>query len=393
MIPITTGTIVGEYRLAERIGAGGMGEVFRAEHVTSGRVVAVKVFGKNVFEARDLARFYQEARIHRSLVHANIAECYELVTVGSTPCLVMEFLGGDSLAGRLQRRGRLSPADALALAAAIARGVAHAHDHGVVHRDIKPANVRAAADGTMKLLDFGIARTAESSGLTAAGKVIGTPQYLSPEQLLGETATPASDVWALGVLLYEAVTGIAPFTGETDEALWKQINSGRVALPSTLVSSPESAEQLQMIDALVLDCLVRDPRRRRLTASEFAEAAIKYREGREGREGGRLKTALRHRRAIAVAVVVIALAALAYSLSGTIPENERGVHHIDANRMATVYINGRRIGRTPVDYTGRIGDAIDVRIEADGAEPQQARIELTTNGTTTFTISDRRERP
>ena len=391
------GTIVGAYRLAERIGAGGMGEVFRAEPLAGGPAVAVKVFSSETIDARELARFYQEARIHRSLVHPNIAVCHELVTVDRTPCLIMELLGGESLAERISRSGRLSAADALAAVRDLARAVAYAHAQGIVHRDIKPANARATVTGELKLLDFGIARTGDVRGLTAVGHVIGTPQYLSPEQFVGSVATPASDVWALGVLLYEAVVGVTPFDGATPDALWAQVNQARVVLPSERVADHD-AHLLRAVDALVSECLVRDPRRRRLSAAALAVRADAALRGTAG--GPRVARTvriwpgtppwLRGRRTLVwfAVAAMLGLAAFWSQQAPDIPEAERGLHHIDANRHAVVYVNGRRSCETPCDYVGRLGELIDVRVEATGAPVQQARIEITSNGTTTFTLPD-----
>lgn len=395
------GTCVGPYRLTERIGAGGMGVVYRAEPLVGGDPVAVKVFGAETTSARDLARFYHEGRIHRSLVHPHIATCHDLINVDGTPCLVMEYLGGESLAERIHRRGRLSAAEALAAVRDLAGAVAHAHSRGVVHRDIKPSNARATTTGVLKLLDFGIARTGDMRGLTASGHVIGTPAYLAPEQFLGAAASPASDVWALGVLLYEAVVGALPFDGATPEALLAQVTLDRLVLPSERVSD-DDPRLLRAVDDIVSACLVRTPARDRLSASSLALRA------RAALRGSALPTPAPQgsvwrawpvgppswRRVSWVAAgALLALVALWWSRPDELPEDERGLHHIDANREAVVYVNGRRACLTPCEYVGRLGDLIDVRIEADGISPQQARIEITSNGTTTFTLPDTRDQP
>lgn len=204
--------IIGNYRLLDFVGAGGMGEVYRAAHVRTGEVVAVKLL-LNAQGADMLQRFRNEAHIHAALRHPNIAAMREFITDGATPAIAMEYIDGDSLDRRIRHAAGLSTRDALALFAPVVDAVAYMHQRGVLHRDIKATNVKIARDGSPKLLDFGIAKSAHSPKLTAEGAVIGTWHYLSPEQLQTGIAESRSDVWALGVLLYEMLTGRLPFDG------------------------------------------------------------------------------------------------------------------------------------------------------------------------------------
>src|SRR5258707_400238 len=196
--------IAGRYRLDELLGRGGMSEVWLAEDLELGRRVAIKLLAPNA----DNARFEREARAVASLAHPNVTQLYDYGESDDRPYIVLEYLPGGTLEERL-RDGKPLPDDqALAIAAGIAAGLAHAHARGVVHRDLKPANVLFDEEGRAKLADFGIARMVAGDGtLTEAGTVLGTAAYISPEQASGAPASEASDVYSFGVLLYRMLTG------------------------------------------------------------------------------------------------------------------------------------------------------------------------------------------
>jgi hypothetical protein len=209
----------GRYRLRSRLAAGGMGTVWAAEDLVLGREVAVKLLGEALACDRLAAlRLRREARAAGRLVHPGIARVLDLGEDGGRPYLVMELLHGESLAARLARAGPLAPAEAVRVVAAAADAVAAAHRAGIVHRDVKPGNVFVTSGGDVKLLDFGIASAAGDTAVTG-GVLLGTAAYLAPERVLGHDATPAADVYALGVLLYELLAGRPPFAGDTDTAL------------------------------------------------------------------------------------------------------------------------------------------------------------------------------
>jgi serine/threonine-protein kinase len=203
------------YRLDERVGGGGMGEVWRATDEVLGRTVAVKVMRPELLEEPSFAeRFLAEARTMATIKHRGVVAVHDYYGDSSGAYLVMEYVEGEALSRRLYRFGELDPVRTMTLVAQAADALQAAHDKGVVHRDIKPGNLLVAADDTLVLTDFGIARSAASTPLTATGAVIGTPSYLAPEQVLGKPATPQSDVYALGVVAYECLTGRRPFDGE-----------------------------------------------------------------------------------------------------------------------------------------------------------------------------------
>jgi serine/threonine protein kinase len=205
--------IAGRYRLEERLGAGGMSEVWSALDLDLGRRVAVKLLAPNA----DRARFEREARSAAALAHLNICALYGYGETEGRPFMVLEYLPGGSLEDRLTRGQPLPDDETWRIAGELAAGLAHAHQRGLVHRDLKPSNVLFDAEGRAKIADFGIARLGEPSGLTQLGTVLGTATIISPEQAAGLPATPASDVYAFGVILYRLLTGRLPF--EADDAL------------------------------------------------------------------------------------------------------------------------------------------------------------------------------
>ncbi|OPG09088.1 serine/threonine protein kinase [Streptomyces sp. GKU 895] len=256
--------LAGRYQLQELLGRGAMGEVWRASDEVLGRRVAVKLLRAE--EAADAERFRLEAQTAARLNHPNVVGMYDFGSHRDQLYLVMELVDGWSLAQERSLRGVLPPAEAAAIAAQAAAGLSAAHQQGVIHRDIKPANLMLATDRTVKIADFGIARfAAADSTLTATGKILGTADYLAPERALGRSARPASDVYSLGCVLYELLTGRPPFSGATSLAVVQQQVSATPAPPSRL-----RAEIPQPLSDLVLHLLAKDPAHR-LTAEQAAD--------------------------------------------------------------------------------------------------------------------------
>ncbi len=229
-MPLQAGTALGPYEVIAQIGAGGMGEVYRARDTKLDRDVALKVLPEAFTSDPDrLARFEREAKVLASLNHPNIGHIYGLEEAEGTKALVLELIEGPTLADRIAE-GPIPIDEALPIAKQIAEALEAAHEQGIIHRDLKPANVKVKADGTVKVLDFGLAKAfqPEASGasasesptisLTAAatqmGMVIGTAAYMAPEQASGKPVDKRADVWAFGVVLYEMLTGARPFVSD-----------------------------------------------------------------------------------------------------------------------------------------------------------------------------------
>ncbi|MEH1013983.1 serine/threonine-protein kinase [Micromonospora sp. CPCC 206060] len=208
------------YRLDTRIGAGGMGEVWRAVDEVLGRVVAVKAMLPEVADEPSFARrFLVEAKSMASVNHPAVASIHDYGRSDGITFLVMEFIDGESLSQVLGRHGRLTAADTMRFIAQAADGLQAVHDCGIVHRDIKPANLLIRRNGSLLITDFGISRTEDGTHLTVSGAVLGTPTYLSPEQVLGQPATALSDVYSLGLTAYECLAGHRPFSGDNPYAV------------------------------------------------------------------------------------------------------------------------------------------------------------------------------
>jgi eukaryotic-like serine/threonine-protein kinase len=269
-------TLGGRYRLEALIGTGGMAKVYRAMDTQLDRIVAVKILSEQ-FAADDsfVERFQREARTAAKLNNPNIVGVYDSGSERDVHYIVMEYVEGRTLADFLAQGGRLSPIKAVELAEAVATGLAAAHAQGIVHRDVKPGNVMVTRDGQVKVTDFGIARlttTAETVAQTAA--VLGTASYLSPEQAQGRPVDARTDIYSLGTVLYELLTGVPPFQGDTPVAVaYKHVQETPV-LPS--VRNPEVAPQLDAID---MKAMAKNPQNRYQTANELREDLERARNG------------------------------------------------------------------------------------------------------------------
>ncbi|WP_243738414.1 serine/threonine-protein kinase, partial [Cellulomonas shaoxiangyii] len=253
----------GRYRLLRRIAVGGMGEVWEANDDALQRPVAVKVLrAEFAGDAGFLERFRTEARNSAALSHPNIAALFDYGEQDGSAYLVMELVVGEPLSDLLEREPVLDLRRLLPVLAQTARGLHAAHQAGVVHRDVKPGNILLARSGKVKITDFGVSLAADQKTMTATGMVMGTAQYLSPEQAVGRPATPLSDLYSLGVVAYEALAGKRPFTGPTavDIAV-AHVNDPVPPLPTTVE---------RRLSALVLRLLSKEPSERPASGEELA---------------------------------------------------------------------------------------------------------------------------
>jgi eukaryotic-like serine/threonine-protein kinase len=231
---------VAGYQIAECIGSGGMGEVYKAYNRFLNRFAAVKI----LYQKEYAERFKNEAYIQSSVNHPNIARLYEYAAYGDKPCIVMEYVEGESLDSLLRRKGKLSNEETENIVRQIVSALAYLHKREIMHRDIKPQNFKIQFDGTVKMLDFGIAKNKYSPKLTQLGFVVGTTEYLAPEQFLQQEELK-SDVWALAVLTYELLTGYMPFEASNQLALRSKIVKGTYTNPKILL--PEISDKLLVI--------------------------------------------------------------------------------------------------------------------------------------------------
>lgn len=285
---LTSGTKLGPYEIQSPLGAGGMGEVYRARDVRLDRIVAIKVLASHLSSSPELKqRMEREARAISSLNHPHICHLYDIGSQDGTDYLVMEFLEGETLAERL-RKGALPLSEILKIGVAVAEALTVAHQQGIVHRDLKPGNIMLTKAGA-KLMDFGLAKSPAAgappgassapllsaartmsqaspvSPLTTAGTMVGTIQYMSPEQIEGKEADARSDLFALGAVLYEMVTGARPFEGKSQISVASAI----------LEKQPEPISAVQpltppMFEHVVVACLAKSPEDRFQTAHDVA---------------------------------------------------------------------------------------------------------------------------
>jgi len=270
-MPLAAGSRLGPYEILAPLGTGGMGEVHRARDTRLERDVALKVLPEAAREDADArARFRREALALSRLNHPNIEMVLDLGEQSGTDYIVLEFVPGDTLAVRIGH-GRVPEREAAEIGAQVAEALAEAHERGVLHRDLKPGNIMVTPKGRVKVLDFGLARLAQvpsedspTQVLTQVGTTTGTPAYMAPEQLLGETLDARADLWALGVVLYEMTTALRPFRAQLATALANEILHGRLVLPREHEPSLSPA-----FEAVVQRALERDRARRYQTAGEM----------------------------------------------------------------------------------------------------------------------------
>jgi len=281
---LSVGKRLGQYEISGALGAGGMGEVYRAHDTTLGRDVALKILPESfVHDSERLARFKREAQVLASLNHPNIAAIYGFEAVDGVQGLVLELVDGPTLAERIAR-GPIPIEDALPIARQIAEALEAAHEQGIIHRDLKPANIKIRADGTVKVLDFGLAKATEAASgtpldvansptltspamMTSVGIILGTAAYMSPEQARGRPVDKRADIWAFGCVLFEMMTGRRAFEGDdisTTLAAVLKTDPDWQALPSTIPAA---------LRRLLLRCLSRNWRDYRNVHATFTSTS------------------------------------------------------------------------------------------------------------------------
>ena len=286
------GTVLsGRYRLEAKLGSGGMSTVYLASDDTLDRPVAVKVMHREMSEQEDqLQRFRQEARAVAKLTHPNVVSVIDAGEDGGYPYIVFEYVKGETLKQRIGRVGALDTQEAIAYAIEVARGLGVAHARNMVHRDIKPQNVLIDEEGRAKLTDFGISRQLEQDGVTATGRVLGTTDYVAPEQAMGKAADPRSDIYSLGVVLYEMLVGQVPFHADSQVGVaMKHVNE---ELPDVQRRRPEASAAVALV---VERATAKDPAERYQTIAEMIddlETALEVEAARAGSTTGEATSVL-----------------------------------------------------------------------------------------------------
>ena len=377
-LSLATGARLGPYEIVAPIGAGGMGEVYRARDARLGRDVAIKVLPTAFAEdAERLARFEREARLLAALNHSNIAHVYGFETASVAEgrrahFLAMELVEGEDLAERL-KRGPVPVDEAIAIARQVAEALEGAHEKGIVHRDLKPGNIKLAPDGKVKVLDFGLAKAWDGPGAssadlsqsptlahtgTAAGLILGTAAYMSPEQARGKSVDKRSDIWAFGVVLYEMLSGRQPFAGETVSDVLAGVLKTEIDLGKLPESTPPA------IRRLLRRCLERDLKRR---LHDIADARIVLEDVVSGIDGeataaasGGSVVATRARRASLPWLAAFVVTAAGAGLAGYLARG-RGTAPVEPMRLAIQLGAGQELGT---------GGELDDRLLARRQQPR-----------------------
>ncbi|OGD30476.1 MAG: hypothetical protein A2Y56_06030 [Candidatus Aminicenantes bacterium RBG_13_63_10] len=263
---LSRGTVfAGRYEVIEELGKGGMGRVYRVFDQKLQEVVALKLLNPEIsFNSKAVDRFRNELRFARKISHRNVVKLYDLGEEGFTHYITMEHVDGENLKRFIKRSGQLTPAKAVHLALQVSEGLTEAHHLGVVHRDLKPQNIMIDPEGNARVLDFGIARFTDSEPLTASGVMIGTPEYMSPEQIDMKEVDARTDIYALGIILFEMLTGRVPFEGETPISIALQHKSRPPRNPRELNPQIDPA-----LAGIILKCLEKDRGRRYQTAKDL----------------------------------------------------------------------------------------------------------------------------
>jgi serine/threonine protein kinase/tetratricopeptide (TPR) repeat protein len=260
---LTTGsTFAGRYQVIEELGHGGMGRVYRVLDQKLDEEVALKLIRPEIAADRDtIKRFHNELRLARKIAHRNVGKMYEVMEDAGTHFITMEYVPGQDLKGLIRQMGQLTAGKAVSIAKQVCEGLEEAHRLGVVHRDLKPGNILIDKDGNARIMDFGIARSLRGKRITGAGVMIGTPEYMSPEQVEGKETDQRSDIYSLGIILYEMLTGRVPFEGDTPFTIGVKHKSELPRNPRDL-----NAQIPQDLSGLVLKCIEKDAGKRYQTA-------------------------------------------------------------------------------------------------------------------------------
>jgi serine/threonine-protein kinase len=331
-------------------------------HTRLGREVAIKVLNSSAQEHAHTERLLAEARLQASLLHPGIATLYDFLEHKGQGCIVMEFVEGPTVAEYIQAHGRIAEKKALDILRQVCQAVRYLHAQGIIHRDLKPANIKLSADGTIKLLDFGIAHSLRSLTIQNSYSLVGTFEYSAPECLTGKRADQRSDIWSLGVLLYEMFTGRLPFSGKSLKELSRQINNGSFRPVSNT-----------KVDYLLSRCLQKDPLRR-FKNIEALQAALSLPSFTVA------WLTLNHRvRVLALSAFVFVVVFLAWHFitPGPRPRQQPQPRHAEAKTLKTVSVDavngpaevfreGRDLGITPISIQEPPGEHVSLLLKRNG---------------------------
>ena len=390
---------IGRYQVADLLGSGGMGDVYLVREEATGSYWALKTLRAGGPDSEIWKRFMNEGRVHSELNHPNIAAFREMFLYADRPCLIMEYVDGETLFARIQRMGRLPVEESLRILVEVCEALAHLHGRNIFHRDLKSANVKLNSAGHAKLLDFGIAKYHRTAGMTMVGSVMGTPEYLAPELILGHPASVRSEVWTLGLLAYEMLTGRLPFNDEREAALYEAIRNSDPIPPSRF--QPESTAA---VDELVMRCLEKKPERRFQSPAQLQKAIAKT----LGKNIANPLPGEFERRSIMIgqaaqsaatrfgglsspvklwstaAFVTIALFFVLWAAGGAADSQSITIEAVEGR--ADIYENGSRVGTTPYRRKAKPGELVQIELRREGYIDQPVQFEVTERKVYSYTM-------
>jgi serine/threonine protein kinase/tetratricopeptide (TPR) repeat protein len=328
---LTTGaTFARRYQVIEELGKGGMGKVYKVFDTSIKEKIALKLLKPEIAaDLETIERFSNELKFARKIRHKNVCQMFDLGKAEGTPYITMEYVAGEDLKSMIRMSKRLSIGTAVGIAKQICEGLAEAHALGVVHRDLKPSNIMIDKDGNVRIMDFGIARSLKGKGITGAGVMIGTPEYMSPEQVEGKEADQRSDIYSLGVIIFEMVTGRVPFDGDTPLSIAHKHKYEPPQDPKKI--NPQISEDLS---AVILRCLEKDKENRYQSAADLRSELEKIEQGlpltdriiskKKGFTSKEITVKFNVKKALVPAIIVLVLAVAAVLIWRFIPKKETG---------------------------------------------------------------------
>jgi len=364
--------VASRYQVLEELGSGGMGKVYKVIDRETREKLALKLLRPDIIrDDQAVARFMNELKIAHQVSHRNICRIYHLGREDSSVFIIMEYVPGEDLKTFIRRSGQLSIGKAVSLARQVCDGLGEAHRLRIVHRDLKPHNIMIDTEGNAKIMDFGVARSLREEGLTQAGYAVGTPTYMAPEQVEGKEVDQRTDIYSLGIVLYEMVTGRPPFRGDTDFSVASKHIHAAPVTPASL--NPLIPDELSRI---ILRCLKKDKRERFQNAAELCAALdkldkrISVAEGKPGSEEAPRKLRLGRRSRAAAAAFALAVVLLAaYLYFNRNPDRlrsagggEPGVQSGWVNSIAVLPFDDLSPGRTPEYVCESLTDGIQVKL-------------------------------